>query len=167
MQDEIVAWFTGRLPADWTTSPVEVEMDRDEILVTLPLADPELAEGATEESRQTARQARIEGFREDSRGQRMTIAHEAQRRFRRRVSWGARVVDQKMRFTTFSAPAMTRLRMPERKVLDTLIAGGVARSRAEALKWCVRLVGRHSEEWLSELREAMEAVDKVRRQGPA
>jgi FixJ family two-component response regulator len=96
----------------------------------------------------------------------MAVANEAQRRFRRKVSWGARAGEHKLAFTTLAAPAMTRLRMPERQVLDTLVAGGVARSRAEALKWCVRLVGKHSEDWLAELREAMEAVDQVRRQGP-
>ena len=61
---------------------------------------------------------------------------------------------------------MTRLRQPERKVLDTLVDAGVARSRSEALAWCVRLVGEHAEEWLGELREAMSAVDRLRAQGP-
>ena len=37
---------------------------------------------------------------------------------------------------------MTRLRMPERRVLDTLVDAGVARSRSHALAWCVRLVRR-------------------------
>ena len=51
-------------------------------------------------------------------------------------------------------------------MLDTLVEAGVARSRSEALAWCVRLVGKHAEEWLTELRSAMEQVDKVRAQGP-
>jgi len=42
----------------------------------------------------------------------------------------------------------------------------VARSRSEALAWCVRLVGEHTTEWLSDLREAMTKVDELRRQGP-
>ena len=62
---------------------------------------------------------------------------------------------------------MTRLRQPQRQVLDTLVESGVARSRADALAWCVRLVGQHEEDWLAELRDAMTAVDDVRRKGPA
>jgi hypothetical protein len=61
---------------------------------------------------------------------------------------------------------MTRLRQPERQVLDTLVDSGVARSRSEALVWCVRLVGEHADGWLAELREAMTAVDEVRTRGP-
>jgi hypothetical protein len=62
---------------------------------------------------------------------------------------------------------MTRLRMPERRVLDTLIDAGVARSRSEALAWCVRLVGENEGEWIGRLRDAFEAVQAVRREGPA
>jgi Arc/MetJ-type ribon-helix-helix transcriptional regulator len=61
---------------------------------------------------------------------------------------------------------MTRLRQPERLVLDTLVDAGVARSRSEALVWAVRLVGQHADAWLTELREAMAAVEQVRAQGP-
>lgn len=165
--EELSAWFTGRLPDDWSHGPIEVDSDRDEVLVTVPLAEPDLGTEATEAARQTARQARIEGFREDTRSKRMAIAQDAQHRFRRKVSWAAKSGDQVELFTTLAAPAMTRLRMPERKVLDTLVEAGVARSRAEALKWCVRLVGKHSEDWLSELREAMAKVEEVRREGPA
>jgi hypothetical protein len=62
---------------------------------------------------------------------------------------------------------MTRLRLPERQVLDTLVQAGVARSRSEALAWCVRLVGRHEAEWISELRDALVRVNELRRRGPA
>ena len=62
---------------------------------------------------------------------------------------------------------MTRLRQPERLVLDTLVDAGVAKSRSEALAWCVRLVGQHEDDWLAELRSAMESVADVRRRGPA
>jgi hypothetical protein len=61
---------------------------------------------------------------------------------------------------------MTRLRLRERAVLDTLIEGGVARSRSEALAWCVKLVGRHESEWLADLREALSGVEHVRAEGP-
>ena len=61
---------------------------------------------------------------------------------------------------------MTRLRMEERAVLDTLIDAGVARSRSEALAWCVRLVARHEGDWIDELRTALDAVAKARAGGP-
>ena len=69
-------------------------------------------------------------------------------------------------FTTISVPVMTRLRQHERQVLDTLVDAGVARSRSDALAWCVKLVGQHSEDWLAELREAMTHVEEVRTRGP-
>jgi hypothetical protein len=62
---------------------------------------------------------------------------------------------------------MTRLRMPERRVLDTLVDSGVARSRSHALAWCVRLVAEKQDEWLSGLRDALSHVEEVRKQGPA
>ena len=83
------------------------------------------------------------------------------------MSWGLRVGDHEELWTHVSAPVMTRLRQPERLVLDTLVDSGVARSRSDALAWCVRLVGQHEEDWLAELREAMSAVDDVRKKGPA
>ncbi len=61
---------------------------------------------------------------------------------------------------------MTRLRQPERRVLDTLVDAGVARSRSDALAWSVRLVGDHADEWLSQLRDAMREVDDLRAAGP-
>lgn len=66
-----------------------------------------------------------------------------------------------------SIPVMTRLRGNEREVLDLLIDGGIARSRSEALAWCVRLVVQHEGEWLEELRIASIRVAEVRRRGPA
>jgi hypothetical protein len=69
-------------------------------------------------------------------------------------------------FTTAGVPVMTRLRMGDRRVLDTLIDAGVARSRSEALAWCVRLVSQHEAEWIAELRDAMKTVDEVRTRGP-
>jgi len=96
----------------------------------------------------------------------MRIAEEAQHRFRRKVSWGARIGDQEELFPTVGLPIMTRLRMPERKVLDTLVEGGVARSRSHALAWCVKLVGEHQGEWIEELRSALEHVRSARDAGP-
>ena len=45
-------------------------------------------------------------------------------------------------------------------------AAGVARSRADALSWCVKLVGEHTEEWLERLRVAIDEVDRIRSAGP-
>ena len=164
---ELSGWFAGRLPDGWFTGAPEVTADREEILVVGTLAEPELPKDATAGAAAAARGARIDGFREDTREQRMRIALEAQHRFGRRVSWGARSGDVRKLFTTVSVPAMTRLRMPERAVLDTLVDAGVARSRSHALAWCVRLVAQKQDEWLKDLREAMTHVEKVRSEGPA
>ncbi len=166
-RQQIAAWFTGRLPSEWFVSAPTVEVDDDEIVVTGTLPAVELASGAGDDEQAVAEEARIGGFREDTRGHRMQIAEEAQRAFRRVVSWGATCGDTTALFTTASVPVMTRLRQQERSVLDTLIDGGVARSRSEALAWCVRLVGRNEEQWISELRTAFEHVEQVRDQGPA
>ncbi len=165
--DEITAWFTGRLPDGWFSGPPEVTTDRDEILVVGTLADPELPEGSSAEAAAAARSARISGFREDTREQRVRIAQEAEHRFGKRISWGAKAGDVRILFTTLSVPAMTRLRMAERHVLDTLVEAGVARSRSHALAWCVRLVAERQDEWLKDLREALASVERVRGAGPA
>ena len=164
--EELSGWFAGRLPSDWFVGAPTVSADREEILVVGTLADPDLPSDVTAEAAAAARAARIDGFREDTRERRMRIADEAQHRFGRRVSWGAGCGDVRTLFTTVSVPAMTRLRMEERRVLDTLVEGGVARSRSHALAWCVRLVSQKQEEWLKDLREALSGVEKVRGQGP-
>ena len=80
------------------------------------------------------------------------IADEAEARYGRKVAWGVTLGDRRVLFTHLAVPVMTRLRQPERKVLDTLVDAGVARSRADALSWTVKLAGQHSEAWLAELR---------------
>ncbi len=164
--EHLQGWFAGRLPSEWFAGPPEVTNDRDEILVVGTLPEPELPADATSDTRDAALGSRIAGFREDTRGKRMQVADEAQRRFGRKVSWGARCGDQLHLFTTLSIPAMTRLRMPERKVLDTLVDAGVARSRSHALAWCVRMVAERQEDWLKDLRQALEKVEQVRGEGP-
>src|SRR5947208_3355199 len=164
--EEALGWFAGRLPDGWFAGPPEVQTDREEILVVGTLPDPDLPKDATDESAAAARAARIAGFREDTRQQRMRIADEAQHRFGRRVSWGAACGDQRTLFTTVGLPVMTRLRMPERAVLDTLVEAGVARSRSHALAWCVRLVAENETEWIENLRNALVAVEKARSEGP-
>ena len=166
MKEDIGAWFAARLPKTWFTGPPEVTSDSEEILVMGDLPDVELAGATAREARAAARVARIDRFREDTRDERVKIAREAERRFRRKVAWGARCADEARVFTTLSLPVMTRLRMPERAVLDTLVAGGVARSRSDALAWCVRLVGMHQGDWIQALREALVKVDEARKKGP-
>ena len=165
--NRVLGWFTGRVPEQWQQAPVEVSVDREEVIVRLTLADVETSEGAGSAEVDEARAGRTRAFREDTRGQRMAIAREAEHRFDRKVSWQVTVGDRTQLFTHVSAPVMTRLRQPQRQVLDTLVEAGVARSRSEALGWCVRLVGQHEDDWLSELREAMSAVADVRAKGPA
>lgn len=166
MAEDVRAWFASRIPGGWFLGAPEVAADGDEILVVGTLPDVELAGGTSAESRSAARAARIERFREETREDRMRIAREAERHFRRKVAWGARCGDQEKFFTALSVPVMTRLRMNERSILDTLVAGGVARSRSEALAWCVRLVGMHQADWIKGLRDALVKVDEIRSKGP-
>ena len=159
-------WFAGRLPDGWFTEPPTVVVDREEITVIGTLAEPEGgAEGgdAGAEARGAGRASR---FREDTRSERMRIADEAQSRYGRTVSWGVQIGGERIMFTNIAVPVMTRLRQPERQVLDTLVDAGVARSRSDALAWSVKLVGEHTEDWLAKLREAMSQVDDLRAEGP-
>jgi hypothetical protein len=165
-QEQITGWFHGRLPDEWFVEPAEVSVDRDEIVVVGRLEAPAKEDAASSEDAGEAAVGRISRFREDTREQRIRIAREAERRFERKVAWGAACGDTRALFTHVAAPVMTRLRQPERQVLDTLVEAGVARSRADALAWCVRLVGEHAEDWLEQLREAMTSVQRVREQSP-
>lgn len=149
--EKLTEWFQKKVPEGWFTKPVEVQVDSEEILVVGALAAD----------------AGVKAFREDTRDERIGIAAEAEHRFGRKVSWGVEVDGERLLFTHIAVPVMTRLRMAERTVLDTLVESGVARSRSDALAWCVRLVGKHESEWLAELREALVAVQKVRSSGPA
>ncbi len=164
--ERVRGWFTGRVPDEWQHAPLEVTVDREEITVLLTLRDVELPETVSPAEAEEARAGRARGFREDTRERRIGIAREAERRYERKVSWAVRVGPREERFTTVAAPVMTRLRQPQRQVLDTLVDAGVARSRSEALAWCVRLVAEHQDDWLGQLREAMSHVAEVRAQGP-
>ena len=166
MAEDIAGWFAARVPAEWFAGPPEVDADGEEILVIGVLPDVELAAGTGQAAREAARVARIDRFREETREGRVRIARDAERTFRRKVAWGAQCGDQTRVFTMLSVPVMTRLKMPERSILDTLVAGGVARSRSDALAWCVRLVGMHQADWIQELRAALVKVDEARSRGP-
>ncbi|HKE52882.1 MAG TPA: hypothetical protein VKE25_15360 [Actinomycetes bacterium] len=164
--EKIRGWLTGRLPEDWFTEPVEVDVDRDEITIVGRIAEPTVSDDASDAERASVYAGKTKEFRERTRERRIEIARELEHAARRKVSWGVQVGEQRELFTTLSAPVMTRLRQPERAVLDTLVDAGVARSRSEALAWCVRLVAKNAESWLGELREAMQKVEQVRQTGP-
>src|SRR5262245_52381770 len=161
-----IGWFAGRLPDGWFTGAPEVTYDRDEILVLGTIPAPEVG-GADDEARAAAIASRVEAFREETRAARMAIADAAEARFGRKVAWGVECGGEREVFTSLSVPVMTRLRMTERSVLDTLVDASVARSRSDALAWCVRLVGQHEDEWIGKLRDALVAVKQVRAEGPA
>jgi hypothetical protein len=151
MSTGIDEWFSARIPEQWNARDIEVAADQDEILVLVDLATD---------------LAGVHRFRESTRDERMALARAAEQAFGRKVSWGARTGDLVVVFTTSSVPVMTRLRLPERRVLDTLIDAGVARSRSEALAWCVRLVGDNEKDWIADLRTSFEAVEATRSRGP-
>ncbi|WP_327321544.1 hypothetical protein OG735_02950 [Streptomyces sp. NBC_01210] len=159
-------WFAGRLPEGLFAELLDVTVDREEITVIGRIPEPDLAAEASEVERAASLDGRISEFRERTRDERIKVAREAEHRFGRKVSWGVECGGKRAMYTTVSAPVMTRLRQPERQTLDTLIAGGVARSRSEALAWCVRLVQRNADTWLSDLRDSLEHVQQVRAQGP-
>jgi post-segregation antitoxin (ccd killing protein) len=164
-RERVEGWFAGRLPQEW--QPASVTVDREEITVRLSTPDVDLPADASDAVRAEARAGRAKAFREETRDRRMDIASEAQHRYDVKVSWGLSVGEHTELWTHVAAPVMTRLRQPQRMVLDTLVDAGVARSRSDALAWCVRLVGQHEGDWLAELRQAMESVEDVRRRGPA
>lgn len=164
--EAVRGWFSGRLPEGLFEELVEVAVDREEITVIGRIPGPTVTSDASEAERAAAVEGKVSEFRERTRGDRMAVAREAEHRFERKVSWGVECEGRRFLFTNVSAPVMTRLRQPERQVLDLLIDGGVARSRSEALAWCVRLVQRNSDEWLRDLQESLAQVRQVREQGP-
>ena len=163
LQSDIETWFTTAVPGEWLSGAPDVRVDKDEITVVLPLA---AANEAGDEASSSALHA-IKEFRERTRERRMDIADEAELKFDRKVAWGATSGETSVLFTHLAIPVMTRLRQPERLVLDTLVDAGVARSRADAMAWCVRLVGRNEKEWLNQLRDALVAVGEAREKGPS
>ena len=166
-EEELTGWLAGRIPAEWFTGQPDIAYDREEVLVVGTLPDVEVGGDATSAAASAARSGRIKQHREETRESRMRIDREVQHRFRKKVSWGATCGDVRELFTTVSLPIMTRLRMPERRVLDTLVEAGVARSRSHALAWCVRLVGENQAEWIEKLRGALGDVQRARAEGPS
>src|ERR1039457_2460232 len=165
--EELSGWLVGRLPEGWFEQVPTITVDRDEILIIGRVSSSDLGDNVDSVAVAAAEVGRIARFREETREERMTIAREGQHHFGRIVSWGARAGGTTLVFTNLSVPVMTRLRQPERLVLDTLVDSGVARSRSDALAWAVKLVATNTDQWLRDLRDAMEAVESVRQQGPA
>lgn len=165
--DGLSGWLAGRLPDLWFEEAPSVVVDRDEILIVGRVSPPEVSDGADEVAVAAAEAGRLSRFREDTREERMAVAREAEHLFGRSIAWGAEAGSTRQVFTNLSVPVMTRLRQPERVVLDTLVESGVARSRSDALLWCVKLVATKTDTWLADLRSAMESVESVRHQGPA
>ncbi|NQW18583.1 MAG: hypothetical protein HQ478_13960 [Chloroflexi bacterium] len=166
MSNEAQRFFTDRIPGDWFESNLEIISDRDEILVTGDLADPQVEDASDEDAVKLARAQAVNEFREATRDERMKIADEAETLFGRKVSWGAGIGDQRVLFTHLGVPVMSRLRLPERETLDTLVTAGVARNRSDALAWCVKYVRKQQADWLAELQEAFTKVEEVRSSGP-
>jgi hypothetical protein len=182
--EQVRGWFLGRLPDDWFEGQPEIRLDREEITVIGHLRPVRAGEAGSEPAAAGATAAegaeagpapgqadaiaagRSRRFREETREARIEIAREAEQLFGRKVSWGVVSEGRKVMFTTLSVPVMTRLRQTERRVLDTLVEAGVARSRSDALAWCVRLVGEHEDSWLTALRDALRHVEQVRAEGP-
>lgn len=164
--EKIRGWLTGRLPPEWFEGPPELTIDREEITIVGSITPPTLGEDASDAERAAAVAGRIKEFRERTRERRIEIARELEHATGRKVAWGVRCGEERELFTTLSVPVMTRLRQPDRQVLDTLVDAGVARSRSEALAWCVKLVAKNAESWLAELRDAMQHVERVRQTGP-
>ncbi len=166
VHQKLRGWFAGRIPAEWFAAVPDVRVDREEITITGVLPGPELGEDASAAEQAAAAEGRSRRFREETREHRIEIAREAEHRFGRKVSWAVVCAGRNVMFTSFSVPVMTRLRQAERLVLDTLVDAGVARSRSDALAWCVRLVGEHEDSWLADLRAALLKVEQVRAEGP-
>ena len=142
------------IPGGWFVGPPHLTVDDDEILIVGTLAEGGPGEGDPA------------GFREATRAARMEIADRIQPVTQRSVAWGVAHGDTTTAFTGLGVPVMSRLRINEREVLDTLIAAGVAKSRSDALAWCVRFVGQREATWLHELRTSIESVSRVRAEGP-
>lgn len=93
--DTIKGWFAGRLPDGWF-SGVEITLEDDQIVVLGSL--PDLNIGASPEEKEGAAAGRIARFREDTRGERIGIAREAEERFHKYVTWGAKLGGVTKRF---------------------------------------------------------------------
>ncbi|NQW19245.1 MAG: hypothetical protein HQ477_00765 [Chloroflexi bacterium] len=164
---KIQEWFAAHIDGGWGSEGVKIKADLDEILavVTLPTDKSDIPE--TADDKEVAIKRIAQRFRKETRQSRMSVADSAQELFDRKVSWGVQVGEDTYLFTHVTTPTMTRLRLAEREVLDTLVNAGVASSRSEALGWCVKFVCDNESKWLNSLQEAFKSVEKARNEGPS
>jgi hypothetical protein len=123
----IKGWFAGRLPDGWFTG-VEVAVEDDQIVVMGTLPSTNL--GDTPEEKEGAAAGRISRFREETRGQRIGIAQEAEERFKKYVTWGARLDGVTKRFNPGGGGGR----------------GGDDRRSVMIRRWMRRHRGRHSQQ---------------------
>ena len=156
-RERVAGWFAGRLPQEWQATPAQITIDREEITVRLSIPDVEWARTQTAaRSRGAGRPGQgvprgdprqADGDRPRGRAplRRQGVVGTAGRRGRRRAQ---RALDPRRRAGDDpAAPAAADgPGHPRRR--------RVARSRADALAWCVQLVGQHEDDWLTELRDA-------------
>jgi len=163
---EIIGWVSGALPPDLYRAVPTIEVDGDEILVVGDVGAPEVPAGLDAEGTAAAEAARIARFREDTRDRRIAVARQAEARYGRPISWGASAGGTTERFTTFRAAVATRLGLEHRQLLDRLVAAGIAKHRGHALAWCVDLVVKNEEAWLTRLQEALTTLEQTAAEAP-
>ena len=96
---QIAGWFAGRLPDTWFTGAPEVKASDDQILVsgTLPASggpvdpSPEAVKGYEA--------GRISRFREETRGERIYIARQAEHEYTTPVTWAVKLGSTEQTFT--------------------------------------------------------------------
>src|SRR5437899_12856280 len=93
----IKGWFAGRLPDGWF-SGVEITIEDDQIVVVGALPEKDLPATSSPEEKEGAAAGRIARFREETRGQRIGIAREAEERFHKYVTWGTKLGGLTKRF---------------------------------------------------------------------
>ncbi len=93
----IKGWFAGRLPDGWF-SGAEVTVEDDQIVVVGALSEKDLPATSSAEEKEGAAAGRIARFREETRGERIGIAREAEERFHKYVTWGAKLGGVTKRF---------------------------------------------------------------------
>ena len=162
----VVAWFAGRLPDEWTAAgEPELTVDREEVTVVITIAEPELADDADGPTRAEAVAGASAGsartpratHRDRPRGRAPVRTKGCVGRAGRRPD---RAVHSSRRpgHDPVASARTTCARHPRR--------AGVARSRADALAWCVRLVGQHTDDWLAKSRAAIADVERLHAEGP-
>jgi hypothetical protein len=152
--EQLLSELASLLPGDWFVGAPTLIVDDEEVLIVGALSDQ--SPGGTDPL----------AFREATRKERMKIADRFEAVAKRSVAWAVSADGAVTAFTSLSIPVMTRLRITEREVLDTLVSAGVAKSRSDAASWCVRFVGQRETSWLADLRSTLEGVSKVRAEGP-